>query len=101
MTLRQKQSLFVQMVATLIKRAHALGYDLTFACARCAKEGHHRPNSLHYIGLAIDLNIFKNGVYLTDGTGHDVLHDVWDSLGGAARIPGDLNHYSLEHNGRR
>jgi hypothetical protein len=56
---------------------------------------------LHYIGLAIDLNIFKNGKYLTDGTGHDVLHDVWDSLGGAARIPGDLNHYSLEHSGRR
>lgn len=100
-TLRQKQSKFALMVAILIRHAHALGYEITFGCARCVQEGHHRPNSLHYIGLAIDLNLFKGGKYLTDGSGHDVLHDFWDTIGGAERIEGDCNHYSVVHNGRR
>jgi hypothetical protein len=101
MTLREKQSKFVVMLALLIRRANALGYELTLGCGRCQLPGHHMKNSLHYIGLAQDLNLFWQGHYLKSGVGHDVLHDYWDALGGAERIPGDLNHYSLEHNGRR
>jgi len=101
MTLRQKQSRFALMVSCLIKHAYLLGYEITFGCARCVQDGHHRHNSLHYIGLAIDLNLFKNGKYLIDGSGHDVLHAYWKTIGGADMIPGDSNHYSLEHNGVR
>ena len=101
MTLREKQSKFVVMLALLIRRANALGYELTLGCGRCQLPGHHMKNSLHYSGLAQDLNLFKDGVWLKDGTGHDVLHDYWEALGGAKMIPGDANHYSLEHEGRR
>lgn len=96
--LRQKQSRFVVMVADLIQYLTAKGYRLTFGDA-WAKTG-HRENSLHYDRLAIDLNIFKDGEWLTDGRGHDEGHDFWDSIGGAARIPEDANHYSVEHEGR-
>lgn len=99
MTLRQKQSKFVRMVADLIQYAYSQGYEMTFGDAY-ATTG-HMANSLHYERLAIDLNLFKDGKWLADGTGHDVLHDYWDSIGGAKRIPNDPNHYSLEHNGRR
>jgi hypothetical protein len=100
MTLREKQSKFVIMLALLIRRANALGYEMTLGCGYCKLEGHHRKNSCHYIRLAQDINLFKNGIWLKDGTGHDVLHDIWDGLGGAPRIPGDLNHFSVEHEGR-
>ena len=99
MTLRQKQSNFVSMVSDLIRYAYANGYEMTFGDAY-ATSG-HMDNSNHYLRLAIDLNLFKDGKWLSDGTGHDFLHDYWDSIGGAKRIPNDLNHYSLEHNGRR
>ena len=43
--------------------------------------------------------IFKNDQWLKDGTGHNELHDFWDSIGGSPRIEKDLNHYSLSHYG--
>lgn len=102
MTLREKQSEFMRMVARLINHGNRLGYEFTggdlYRDSRCLY-GH--KNSLHRVRLAIDLNLFKDGVFLADGTGHDQLHDFWDSIGGAPRIPHDLNHYSLEHEGMR
>jgi hypothetical protein len=68
MTLRQKQSKFVEMVSLLIQFAKQMGYELTFGDA-FAKDG-HIDNSNHYIRLAIDLNLFKNGRYLTSTESH-------------------------------
>jgi len=97
LSLREKQSVFVLMIGDLIDHAYQKGYEMTFP-----SEGlKHMKNSLHYIGLAKDFNLFKNGVWLNDGTGHDKLHDYWDRLGGAERIEGDLNHYSVLHEGHR
>jgi len=98
MTLREKQSKFVGMVVQLIEFAHEIGYELTFGDA-CAKTG-HKNNSLHYIRLAIDLNLFKDGVYLTETKDHEPLGLYWESIGGTwgGRF-NDGNHYSLEHNG--
>ncbi len=59
MTLRETQSKFVRMIATLIQFAYEKGYELTFGDA-WAKTG-HTTNSLHYERLAIDLNLFKDG----------------------------------------
>jgi hypothetical protein len=101
MTLREKRCLFSAMLARLIKYAFEAGYEVAVECVRCHLDGHHRKNSLHYLGLAADLNLYKNGVYLRDGSGHDVLHEAWESWGGAKMIPGDANHYSLEHNNMR
>lgn len=101
MTLRQKQSLFVELLAKLFLFAYENGYELTLGDA-FARTGHSK-NSNHYIRLAIDLNLFKNGVYLKDTLSHLPLGEFWEELhelccwGGRW---GDGNHYSLEHEGR-
>ena len=99
-SLREKQSRFASMVGQLITYSYANGYELTFGDA-FAHDGHCK-NSLHYIRLAIDLNLFKNGKYLSKTLDHKKLGEYWESLGGSwgGRF-GDGNHYSLEHNGRK
>ncbi len=101
MTLGQAQRQFTLMLAKLILHAYTLGYELTLGESYDDDGVGHMKDSLHYIRLAQDLNIFKDGVYLTDGTGHRELHDYWDTLGGAQRIEKDLNHYSFAWQGRR
>jgi len=99
MNLGEKQRAFSKALAQLILYAYEIGYEISMGDV-WAKTG-HKVNSNHYIRLAADINLFKDGVYLTDGSGHDKLHDYWDTLGGAKRIDRDLNHYSFEHKGRR
>jgi len=98
MTLREKQSKFVRLLASLIMYADENGYELTLP--DCRKK--HMKNSLHYIGLAIDLNLFKDGVYLNKTEDHLPLGERWEFIGGTwgGRF-GDGNHYSLEHGGRK
>ena len=98
MTLREKQSKFVRMVALLIQYATEKGYELTFGDAYA--HGGHMLNSLHYKRLAIDLNLFKDEKYLTTTEDHRELGEFWESIGGAwgGRFR-DGNHYSLEHGG--
>jgi len=95
MTLREKQSKFVIMVARLIYYAYASGYELTFGDAY-AKSG-HRKGSFHYKRLAIDLNLFLNGIYQRSTGDHFNLGLYWESLGGTwggrFKKP-DGNHYS-------
>ena len=95
MTLRQKQSKFTHMVALLILFAYSKGYELTFGDA-FATSG-HSPNSFHYKRLAIDLNLFKDGKYLTATEDHKTLGDFWVSIGGTWGgnfTRKDGNHYS-------
>ena len=102
MTLRQKQSKFAHMVSLLILHAEALGFGVTLGEAyRHSSCRHGHPKSLHKSRLAIDLNLFRNGRYLTTGKHHSGLHDYWDSIGGSERIEADMNHYSLGHRGMR
>ncbi|MBU2249945.1 MAG: M15 family metallopeptidase [Gammaproteobacteria bacterium] len=100
MTLREKQSKFVQMVALLIQFAYEKGYELTLGDA--AATSGHRRNSCHYIRLAVDLNIFREGKYLSSTEDHQELGKFWESIGGSwgGRFD-DGNHYSLEHEGRK
>jgi len=100
MILGEKQRKFTQMVANLINYAYLQGYELTFGDAWA--KGGHKKNSNHYIRLAVDLNLFKDGVYLTETSDHEFLGLFWEEMGGSwgGRF-NDGNHYSLEHNGRR
>ena len=111
MTLREKQSLFVTLVAELIQHANGLGYALTFGeaqrsaeeAARLAKLGKGIANSLHTSRLAIDLNLFKDGVYHTSTDAHRPLGEWWEAQHELCRWGGrfnDGNHYSLTHGGR-
>lgn len=110
MTLRQKQSLFVQLVIQLLLAAHSMGFELTFGetyrspeeAARLAKLGIGIKNSLHTKKLAIDLNLFRNGKYLSSTESHRQLGEWWEALHPLCRWGGrfsDGNHYSLEHDG--
>lgn len=104
MTLRQKQSKFVLMVAELITFAYDNGYELTFGDAYRSpdvKYGHKK--SLHRKRLAIDLNLFRNGKYLTKTKDYILLGEYWETiLGGSwgGRFK-DGNHFSLAHGGMK
>lgn len=97
-----KQTEFCRKIAVLKLVAYEMGYTMTEGDGYRDERVHYgSPNSLHRKRLAKDLNIFKDGVWLKDGSGHDEIHRVWSMMGGADPIPGDANHYSLEHEGRR
>lgn len=100
-----KQQRFSIRAAKLILHAEELGYAVTLGEAfRSPAEAKRRgfPDSNHVRRLAIDLQLFdSNGFYLTAPEAYNRLHDYWAQQGGAARIPADLNHYSLEWRGIR
>ena len=94
-SLREQQSEFTYRVALLILYAYARGFELTLGDAY-ATSGHIR-DSFHYKRLAIDLNLFKDGQYLTLTEAHTPLGEFWESLGGTwgGRFrQKDGNHYS-------
>jgi hypothetical protein len=45
--------------------------------------------------MAIDILLFSGDIKITDDQPYNSLHDYWDKIGGAKRIPGDLGHFSL------
>jgi len=111
MTLGQKQRLFTKKVGLLILYAYELGYELSLGDAYRDprvhgavgdKKSYSSANSNHKSRLAIDLNLFKDGQYLTTTKDHLPLGEFWESIGGAwgGRF-NDSNHYSLEHNGHK
>ena len=78
MTLRQKQSKFARLVPRLIDFAYEQGYEITLGDA-LAHDG-HIDGSFHYKKLAIDLNLFRDGRYLTSTKSHEPLGIYWESL---------------------
>ena len=103
-TLSAKQRRFCTAVSHLVMFGNSLGYFFSFGDAyrdpRC-QYGH--PDSTHRYRLAVDLNLFVDDEYITDGShpAFSTLHDYWDEIGGAPRIESDMNHFSFEHNGVR
>jgi hypothetical protein len=113
MTLREKQSLFAHLVARLILGAIDLGYEVTLGEAwrsketaeAYAKKGKGIKASLHRSRLAIDLNLFRDGKYLTSTEDHRELGEWWEKQHELCRWGGrfkrrDGNHYSMAHGGR-
>jgi hypothetical protein len=113
-TLGEKQRLFVQLIGRLIEFAYQEGYELSFGDAYRSPEqaaanavaGTGIAKSLHTQRLAIDLNLFRDGAYLTESEAHKPLGEFWESLhdlcvwGGRFTKP-DGNHYAMTHEGRR
>jgi len=91
------------MIVKLIVFAEDNGYELTFGDAyRDARCNYGHPNSLHRLKLAMDLNLYRDGVYLKKTEDHVLLGQFWESIGGAwGGTWGDGNHYSLAHKGMR
>ena len=94
MKLSSKQQQFTKMIGCLIIFAYDRGYGLTFGDA-FATDG-HIDGSFHYQRLAVDFNLFIDGVYQTDSDAHLELGEYWESIGGTwgGRF-NDGNHYSL------
>jgi len=108
MTLREHQAKFTRDIARLVDWTYAMGYELTFGEAWrppemvqiYAERGSGSENSLHPDRLAVDFNLFRDGVYLTKTEDHAPLGMHWKQLDTANRWGGDFmenpdgNHYS-------
>lgn len=103
MGLRAKQSEFVKNVARLIDKAHELGFELTLGDGyrdprvfgkRGERRGYGARYSEHKRRLAIDLNLFRDGTYMSNTEAHRPLGEWWESIGGiwGGRFK-DGNHY--------
>lgn len=106
MTLSDNQALFANDVARLLAYIFNQGYTCSLGeayrtpeqAAIYAKEGKGIKESLHCKRLAIDLNLFKDGVYLTDSKSHEQFGKYWQAMdtnnrwGGKFPKP-DGNHY--------
>ncbi|MBI1913024.1 MAG: M15 family metallopeptidase [Deltaproteobacteria bacterium] len=91
MSLGEKQRKFPLMIAELVQFAYGNGYELTFGEAYRTEEqqriyvesGRSKTmNSKHRDRLAVDFNLFRNGVYLTDKEKYKMLGERWEQLGG-------------------
>lgn len=112
MRLGKKQELFMELMiehmAWLIEQGYKIRRPSFY------KTTGHRENSNHYNGLAADLNLFKDGHYLTRTEQHLESGLMWESRHELCRWGGnwdkdthpgepgenDGNHYSLIHHGR-
>jgi hypothetical protein len=98
--LRDKRALFTSLVPRLINKMIGDGYTPLIG-----KDGlKHKENSLHYEGLAVDIDLFKGDAYLTGTGDHRVFGEFWESLDVGCRWGGrfgDGNHYSVTYQGRK
>lgn len=113
MKLGNKQRLFASMIPRLIDKAHELGFTVTLGDAYRDKrvfgevgesKGYGAALSCHKSRLAIDLNLFKDGKYLTSSDDHLPLGEWWEQQHELACWGGrfnDGNHYSFTHDGRK
>jgi len=107
MTLGHRQQNFAGNVAKLLYYIYNKGYTVTLGEALrtqemaeiYAKRGTGIKNSQHCKKLAIDLNLFKDGVFLTSSEAHRPFGDYWETLNPDNRWGGmwnDGNHYEMK-----
>lgn len=111
-TLGQLQRAHVLLTAKLIEFIYAQGFEATWGetfrtpaqAAANAASGAGISNSLHIKRLAVDLQLFKDGVYITDPTAYKPLGAYWKTLDPLACWGGDFksvdaDHFSLTYGG--
>lgn len=116
MTLGEKQRLFTRLAfgpGGLVSKALDLGFGVVVgeverskaAAEWNANRGIGTRNSLHISRLAVDLHLFRDGVYLVDTDDHRELGEWWEKQHADCRWGGrfkraDGNHYSVAYEGR-
>jgi hypothetical protein len=97
--LGDKRKLFTSLLPRLIDKMIADGYE-----PMIGKDGlPHMKNSLHFEGLAVDIDLTKDNVYLPSGAEHKIFGEFWEGLHASCRWGGrfkDSNHYSITFSGR-
>lgn len=115
MQLGEQQRLFASLVPRLIDQAIALGYEVTLGeCYRTPEQARWNAehnlgiqNSLHIDRLAIDLNLFRDGVFLTKTEDYLPLGQWWEgqhslcAWGGRFLSRPDGDHFSMTYLGVR
>lgn len=112
MKLGEAQEEFLYLVGKLINKIYELGYKGRLGeglrtpeqAAIYASKGKGIANSLHTAKLAIDINVFKDGVWLTEGEQFKELGEYWESLSPRCNWGGrfnDGNHFSFSWEGMK
>ena len=113
MTLREARCIFTKHLAMLVLDIIEEGYEVAFDEVTeriTAKDptSDHMPNSLHHLGLAADLLLYRNGVYLSKSEEYTQFGERWEAFGKEHNIPlrwggrfKDGNHFSLEWGGKK
>lgn len=113
MNLSQKQRCFSLLIARFILALRDLGYQVSLGEAWRPPEmamiyenrGTGISNSLHTSRLAVDLNLFKGGIFLTKTDQYKEAGELWESYsneeleccwGGRFK---DSSHFSISHGG--
>jgi hypothetical protein len=98
--LGDRRKLFTSLIPRLIDKMIADGYQ-----PMIGKDGlKHMANSLHFDGLAVDIDLTKDGVYLAQTEDHKPFGEFWESLDTLCSWGGrfkDGNHYSITFQGKR
>ncbi len=111
MTLGEKQRLFARLAGQLIAHIYESGYECSLGeayrtpeqAARNAATGAGIARSVHCDRLALDLNLFRDGIYLTRTEDHTPIGEWWEQQHELCRWGGkfnDGNHYAFSHEGR-
>lgn len=117
-SLSEKQNRFSLLVARLIQQAALMGYQVSlgeawrsqeqssFRVKLNADKGIGIAQSLHRQRLAIDINLFQLGKFLTTTAEYRPLGEWWekqcdDCMWGGRFKRADGNHFSIEHQGVR
>ena len=111
MRLGKQQELFMRQLPRLIDKAHELGYEVRggdlFRDPRShgnlgAKGPYGNRFSCHKLKLAIDLLLFKDGLYLTKTEDYRELGEWWEQQHDLNCWGGrfaDGNHFSMTYQG--
>jgi hypothetical protein len=110
MTLGEQQRLFMKLLGPLLVHVYAEGYEVSGdwlfrppeVAAYYADLGIGIRSSLHTVKLAIDLNLFRNGIWLRSTEDHRPIGEWWEKQHPLCRWGGrfgDGNHYSMERGG--
>ncbi len=98
MTIGEKQTLLTKSLVLLLQHMQFMGYEPRLKYVKRLEGGH--PNSLHKLSLAADIDLFRDGEYLTNTEDHALFGKFWESLGSLHAWGGhfdDGNHYSITH----
>lgn len=113
MKLSEARCAFSQCLAELVIAAHVMGYSVAFDEVTVHltpknPTGNHKPNSNHYVGLAGDLTLYREGLYLTDTLEYEKVGLAWEAMGklkgldlvwGGRFGHSDGNHFSMRWQG--
>jgi hypothetical protein len=109
---REARVNFTYALAQLVLKARDLGFEAAFAegMDRVTTKDpttDHMKGSLHELGLAQDVDLYRNGVYIQATGGHALLGQWWEEYGVLMGWPltwggrfKDGNHYSHKWGGK-